>query len=64
MAKEIAVQRPWGYRKEIGGGGGAIRQGRQKVLSVCLCMCWGWEYDYSIHVLRKPLHCLVESGLA
>ena len=40
MAKEIAVQRPWGYRKEMGGGGGAIRQGMQKVLSVC-CVCVG-----------------------
>lgn len=56
MAKEIAVQRPWRYRKEGGGGGGggwAIRRGMQKVLSVCLCVL-GRERDYSIHVLKNP----------
>lgn len=60
MAKEIAVQRPWRYRKEMGcggdgdGGGWAIRRGMQKVLSVCLCVCWGGERDYSTHVLKNP----------
>ena len=66
IAKEIAVQRPCRYRKEVGGGGGGNKAGYAKgfkCVPVCVLGRGGGGHDYSIHVLRKPLHWLVESGL-